>query len=143
MEFIFELDRFSMTPFYTLGKFVLSEGGCPLLSGYTLELPWKDNAQGRSCIPAGRYGIIWNKSQKFQDRYSKLMPLVVGVEKRDGIRIHPGNRTSEIRGCILVGTRWALHSPTTANVYDSRRIYNRLVDITCPNEIQLIIRETR
>lgn len=68
-------------------------------SFFTLELPWKGNAVNISCIPAGTY--------KFKKRFSPSKEMVVieleGVGGRIYIQIHIGNRTSQIKGCILPG----------------------------------------
>lgn len=50
-------------------------------------------------IPEGIYELDFDYSPKFQ----YLCPLVVGVPKRSGIRIHKGNRAKDSIGCILVG----------------------------------------
>jgi hypothetical protein len=41
-------------PLGTNGKILCS--GC--LLAYSIELPWKDNQAGVSCIPEGRYGLM-------------------------------------------------------------------------------------
>ena len=33
---------------------------------HTIELPWRDNATGISCIPEGRYQLVKRYSPKFQ-----------------------------------------------------------------------------
>ena len=71
------------------------------------ELPWRDNARGRSRIPAGLYEVAYmerSASGKYHDVYH-----VLGVPERAGILIHPGNwagdRTlgyrSDSWGCLL------------------------------------------
>lgn len=65
----------------------------------TLELPWRKNLPMVSCIPAGSYICQFENHRKFGDTYK-----VLNVPMRSGIYIHRGNYTSEIRGCILVGT---------------------------------------
>lgn len=67
---------------------------------FTLELPWLDNRRNRSCIPTGTYTIAPYQSDKFQRAFE-----VKDVPNRSSILIHPGNRLSEIRGCILVGLK--------------------------------------
>lgn len=66
---------------------------------YTLELPWKDNLNSISCIPPGTYkGIL---------RYDKTDGWRIQLEdvpNRTGVQIHMGNYTTQIEGCILVGT---------------------------------------
>lgn len=66
---------------------------------YTLELPWKDNQRGISCIPEGTYKVTidWSNSKK------TWLPHVLDVPDRDGVRIHTGNTPEDIEGCILVG----------------------------------------
>jgi hypothetical protein len=71
----------------------------PDLSLYTLEDPWRDNQKGISCIPVGTYRCIFSMSQRFQ----KLMPELLNVPGRTGIRIHAGNTTADTEGCPLVG----------------------------------------
>ena len=63
---------------------------------HTIELPWKDNHTGVSCIPEGRYGLIKRYSPKFQWHLQ-----VTDVPARDGILIHPANDAlKELKGCI-------------------------------------------
>lgn len=68
----------------------------------TLELPWKENKRGISCIPAGTYKIVPRETKK----YGKHI-LIKNVENRTAILIHAGNWTTETRGCILTGTTLA------------------------------------
>lgn len=50
-------------------------------------------------IPAGVYRVQINYSIRFQ----RLLPVVIGVPGRLGIRIHPGNTAEDTEGCILLG----------------------------------------
>ena len=58
---------------------------------------WKVKAQ--TAIPVGHYPVIVNMSTHFK----KELPLLVGVEGYDGVRIHAGNTAEDTEGCILVG----------------------------------------
>lgn len=77
----------------------------------TLELPWRDNRRGESCIPAGTYQCVWHKSSHFGWTY-----LVKDVPGRDNILFHAGNFAGDVKkgfrsdseGCILVGKRFGV-----------------------------------
>ena len=49
-------------------------------------------------IPPGTYPLVVTESPKFK----RLMPLVMNVLGRSGIRIHRGSRPEHSTGCILV-----------------------------------------
>ena len=74
----------------------------------TLELPWRDNTQQISCIPAGVYAC----SSEFHARLGRVYRLQ-RVEGRSGVLIHSGNLAgdvlkgwrSHVQGCILVGKK--------------------------------------
>ena len=73
---------------------------------HTAEPPWRDNAQGESCIPAGEYEVEPWSSRRFPGTYH-----VEGVPERSAILIHTGNVAgdrakglhSHTLGCILPG----------------------------------------
>jgi hypothetical protein len=65
----------------------------------TLELPWRDNAQRVSAIPAGVYVCQRVQSPRFGNTFE-----VTGVPNRSKILFHGGNSTEDTLGCILTGT---------------------------------------
>lgn len=79
----------------TLGR-LIAQG---LTELQTLEDPWISNMREVSCIPVGRYPVVIDRSNRFQ----RLMPHVLEVPNRDGIRIHSGNTEADTTGCVLVG----------------------------------------
>jgi hypothetical protein len=72
---------------------------------HTLELPWRNNRRGVSCIPAGVYLLSWTESPTFKRHTLRLED----VTDRDGILIHPANEVKELRGCIACGIRSSIN----------------------------------
>ena len=74
----------------------------------TMEPPWRDNARGRSCIPAGDYDVVPHVSPRYGECY-----LVTGTAPRTHILVHPGNVGGDTDlglhthtlGCLLPGLR--------------------------------------
>lgn len=72
----------------------------------TIELPWRDNKNGVSCIPPGSYKCRRRPTTNFGNAYE-----VMQVPGRSGILIHQGNsagskdkgQTTNSSGCILLG----------------------------------------
>ncbi len=50
-------------------------------------------------IPAGRYEVVVTYSLRFKT----MLPILLNVPGRSGIRIHAGNSEADTEGCILVG----------------------------------------
>lgn len=54
---------------------------------------------GKTCIPCGRYRLLYTFSPKFK----RNMWLVDGVPFFQGIRVHTGNDADASEGCLIVG----------------------------------------
>lgn len=67
----------------------------------TLELPWRDNQDNTSCIPAGVYDLRKIKSPHFG-----IVFEVLNVKDREDILIHSGNNVEDTLGCILLAEKW-------------------------------------
>ena len=89
----------------------------------TLEPTWRDykngayKVKGRSAIPEGRYAVVISWSPKMK----QWLPILLGVPKFEGIRIHAGNCSEDTEGCILVGK-----NREVGKVLDSRIWVHRL-----------------
>lgn len=71
---------------------------------YSLELPWRDNANNISCIPVGSYnGTIRTDGDK------GWRIELASVPKRTHVQLHVGNYTTDILGCILLGMELGLN----------------------------------
>ena len=63
---------------------------------------WKPyfKIQGKTAIPSGRYKIVMD----FSNRFQQIMPHLLDVPDFEGIRMHPGNSPKDTEGCLLPGT---------------------------------------
>ena len=68
-------------------------------------------------IPEGRYAVVISWSPKMK----QWLPILLGVPKFEGIRIHAGNTSEDTEGCILVGK-----NREVGKVLDSRIWLHRL-----------------
>ena len=72
------------------------------LTVFTIELPWKDNQKGISCIPEGICPVFNHTSPNLGE-----CMWVKHVPDRSEILIHAANFVSELRGCIAPGMKQA------------------------------------
>lgn len=119
------------SPIATVG--FLSYGG--LFECYTLELPWLDNVNSLSCIPAGTYSVTKHVSPNHGDCLK-----IHDVPGRTHILIHAGNFTRQTQGCILVGKMITdLDSDGIPDVSSSRVTLDKLLR-SVPSKLTLEVR---
>ena len=129
MELI--LERIAKRKAYTIGRLSIRErvddeylaGEREVYFCDTLEPTWRDyehgayKVKGRSAIPEGRYAVVISYSPKMK----AWLPILLGVPKFSGVRIHAGNTAADTEGCILVGK-----NREVGKVLDSRIWLHRL-----------------
>jgi len=107
----------------------------------TLELPWRENENRRSCIPpAPSEGVITYKAKRHESpRYGETLYLP-GVPDRSEILIHAGNYVSDTLGCILVGAQFRdLDGDSLTDVTSSRQTLRVLLQKIDGEDVELKI----
>lgn len=99
---VIKVTRVKRDPHSIIGKMSLTwpmGGGknVPFM-GHTLELPWLDNLNDKSCIPSGSYPatIRTDGTKGWRIELQK-------TGDRKNVQIHVGNKPKDIQGCILLG----------------------------------------
>lgn len=116
-------------PDRALSSFYSPQGG---IIAKILELPWKENARGISCIPEGLYTVTWS-GPVLKDDPNTLIDesggrierpydhfIIHDVPNRSGILIHAGVKPEHSRGCQLAGSRFIGVNSPTPELADSR-----------------------
>jgi len=81
----------------TIGELTIDgEDECFILEDTVRDGP---KIPGRTAIPEGTYRVIITHSPRFR----RKLPLLLDVPRYEGIRIHPGNTSSDTEGCLLPG----------------------------------------
>lgn len=87
------------------------------IAGYTTEQPWRDNAKGRSCVPAGEYELLPHNSTKYGPvvvlsnpdldvyPYEGDVPEAKRGVARATCLIHAANWPDQLQGCIAPGAK--------------------------------------
>lgn len=120
------LIRIQQTAYQTIGGFMIfdKDNNC-VFKGKTLELPFLENRQQISAIPAETYACIKTKHHHFGNCFQ-----VLNVENRIGIYGHVGNYHSQIRGCILFGDALKdINADGIVDVTNSRKTLDKMLDL--------------
>lgn len=133
------LRRLSSDDEGTLGVLILPDG----VLCYTLELPWRDNRPGHSCIPVGDYVCRPRVSPRFGKTYH-----VTGVAGRSYILIHAANlagdvtkgKKTHLEGCIALGQARGTIGGQKA-VLNSRTALTRFHNLMNWQEFTLVVED--
>lgn len=95
-----------LTRYYTSDEGTVGNFESPGFHCFTIELPWRGNRKGQSCIPAGSYICNWRYSAKHGLCYH-----VEDVPGRTDIEIHAANWAGDsskglkvqLLGCLAPG----------------------------------------
>lgn len=107
---IVRISRTSLGPHATTGILTMDHMGFRL---FTLEDAWRDNQNGVSCVPAGRYKLERHESAKYGKTWAMVNPEL-GVyhwpaDRPNGegrfacLCVHAGNSHRDVEGCVIVG----------------------------------------
>lgn len=139
-KFDAKLYRLEYTDKQVTGTFALYRDDQKIFTFETLELPWKDNENGTSCIPTGEYIMTPRSSAKYPKSFLIRSLGKEQVEGRKWILLHPGNYHSQILGCILPGASLAdINKDGYKDVTSSKATLLKLIEFTGGQEIHLTI----
>lgn len=112
-----------------------------------IELPWRDNRSGISCIPPGLYQAHLTHS----DRFKRDVYVLEGVPDRSAIEIHPANWAGDValgfhtdlHGCAAPGLSRGLVPPLgrapQRAVLQSQRAFQQFMDACDGDDIEVHI----
>jgi hypothetical protein len=98
----------------TYGDFATT-GTCQVggRSLFTIELPWKDNESGVSCVPEGVYDLVPYESPTHGPTWVLSAPGFT----RSYCELHSGNWSEQLEGCIAFGmAAQPMYDPYTGKV---------------------------
>lgn len=113
------LHRFGSTPYGTFGHLWFKEFQC-----YTVERPWLNNRPRESCIPQGQYRLV--KVPFYRGGYDCYE--ICTVPGRSEIKIHIGNTSEDVIGCVALGKRLGCIESRWA-VLESRKAFKEFMRV--------------
>lgn len=99
-DVIIEVERHIFEEDYTVGKLKVDGNYiCDVIEDKVRVLNReRDKVLGRTAIPAGKYRVVLD----YSNRFGKIMPHLLDVPYFKGIRIHKGNSANDSSGCLIV-----------------------------------------
>lgn len=131
------LERFAYTPFGTFGRLVYGENRY-----FTVERPWDNNKKKISCIPEGRYKVVWYDAPTF----GKTLAIVGGTVSlyddpkfaRSAVLFHAANTMDDLQGCIGLGRSLGFVNNKWA-VTTSDKAVKEFLGLGIPDQTDLLI----
>lgn len=109
---------------------------------FLLELPWRNNKQGVSCIPVGMYIIKKRKAGENGSRINYPHLEIMNVPGRDGIKWHVANYVKQLLGCGAPGkTAEDIDQNGILDMVSSRMTLNELLNVLDDENILIITNE--
>lgn len=81
---------------------IYDNDGFPLFSALSLERGWRNNQQDISCVPAGKYILKYEYSNRFKKHLWELK----NVPNRTECKFHSANYWYQLNGCISLGLKY-------------------------------------
>lgn len=109
-----------------------------------MELPWKENKRGISCIPEGSYEVTKEPPIQANDPLGRKQRdywhfRIHDVPGRSGVLIHKITYVKDLQGCIGVGMDFKdFNKDGVPDMADSTKALQKLID-TLPDKFILTI----
>jgi hypothetical protein len=125
----------------TLSDCILRSHDKTLLTFKGLELPWRQNKKGISCIPEGLYRAVAVRRTS-----NKMYAIwIQDVPGRSEVMIHTANYVRELRGCLAPGVAHIdIDGDGIIDIRSSQMIMDTLqLNIPLGDEIEVMITSMR
>lgn len=91
---------------------------------HTMELAWRNNERGKSCIPPGKYHAKPRTSKKYGKHF-----IIENTTPREYVLFHPANYSRQLRGCIAVGMgKKDIDKDGLTDIYSSKKAISILLE---------------
>ena len=107
----------------------------------TVELPWKDNREDISRIPAGTYKL---KKRLSSPSFKYPHWDILDVPGRTDCKVHKANWASQLKGCIAVAEAYEILAdrPLEPGIADSAGALAELNEIAAEDqELELVVKD--
>lgn len=129
----------------TFGRlYLLDAEGTHDLDWDSLELPWKENRTGISCVLPG----IYTAKLVYSNHFQRMVYLFEGIPDRTAVEMHPANWAgdealgwhSDLRGCVAIGNgrgELAYKGKPQAAILHSKDALDQFIEATGGEDIEV------